>query len=143
MNSIEEYDVLKTKVLKYVLFKKRTEREVRQKFSENAGNLLEDVIEYLKQEKYIDDENYIVRSVNEYINLKNLSLKELKYKLLTKGISKDLIENYIFNNREDLLEYEFKSATNILVKKENLLPKEEIINYLRKKGYLEETIKNI
>lgn len=143
MNSIEEYDFLKTKILKYVLFKKRTEREVRQKFSENAGILLEDVIEYLKQEKYIDDENYIIRSVNEFINLKNLSLKELKYKLLTKGINKDLIEDYIANNKDNLLEYELKSATRILIKKENLLPKEEIINYLRKKGYLEETIKNI
>ena len=49
MQDIEEFDKLKTKVLKYILYKKRTEQEIRQKFSENAGNNLENVIEYLKE----------------------------------------------------------------------------------------------
>jgi len=42
--SIEEFDREKTKVLKYVLYKKRTEKEIRQKFSSSIDeNLLEDV----------------------------------------------------------------------------------------------------
>ena len=32
MYNIEEFDEQKTKVLKYILFKKRTEQEVRNKF---------------------------------------------------------------------------------------------------------------
>ena len=32
MQDIEEFDKLKTKVLKYILYKKRTEQEIRQKF---------------------------------------------------------------------------------------------------------------
>ena len=35
MQDIEEFDKLKTKVLKYILYKKRTAQEIRQKFSEN------------------------------------------------------------------------------------------------------------
>ena len=54
MDEIVEFDKLKTQVLKYVLYKKRTEREVRQKFTENTGILLDNVIEYLKQENYFD-----------------------------------------------------------------------------------------
>lgn len=137
---IEEYDNLKTKVLKYVLYKKRTEREVRQKFAENTGNLLENVIEYLKQEKYIDDKNYIERSVNEYIALKNLSIKELTYKLYTKGLSKSLIDDYVCENKEKLLEYEIKSATNIINKKSSTMEVDEIKQFLNKKGYMSETI---
>ncbi len=137
---IEEYDNLKTKVLKYVLYKKRTEQEVRQKFSENTGNMLEDVIEYLKQEKYIDDKSYIQRSVNEYIALKNLSIKELTYKLYTKGLSKNLIDDYVCENKEKLLEYEIKSATNIINKKILSMEKDELKQYLNKKGYMSETI---
>lgn len=137
---IEEYDNLKTKVLKYVLYKKRTEREVRQKFAENTGNLLENVIEYLKQEKYIDDKNYIERSVNEYIALKNLSIKELTYKLYTKGLSKNLIDDYVYENKEKLLEYEIKSATNIINKKSSTMEVDEIKQFLNKKGYMSETI---
>lgn len=137
---IEEYDNLKTKVLKYVLYKKRTEQEVRQKFAENTGNMLEDVIEYLKQEKYIDDNNYIERSVDEYIALKNLSIKELTYKLYTKGLSKNLIDDYVCKNKEKLLEYEISSATNIVNKKNSSMEEFELKQFLMKKGYMSETI---
>ena len=44
MDYVEEFDKLKTKVLKYILFKKRTEQEVRQKFREDTGEMLDDVI---------------------------------------------------------------------------------------------------
>ena len=137
---MEEFDKLKTKVLKYVLYKKRTEQEVRQKFSENTGNMLEDVIEYLKQEKYIDDKAYIEKSVNEYIALKNLSIKELTYKLYSKGLSKNLIDDYVYENKEKLLEYEIKSATNIINKKSSIMEEEELKQYMNKKGYMQETI---
>jgi len=142
MSEIEEFDLLKTKVLKYVLYKKRTEYEIRQKFSENAGNMLENVIEYLKENNYINDENYIERAVNEYINLKNLSINELKYKLLSKGLDKHKVEDYIYNNWDRLIEYELQSAKTIFTKKARTLEKEQIIIFLKKKGYLRETIEN-
>lgn len=141
MSYIEEFDKLKTKVLKYILFKKRTEQEIRQKFKEDSGELLNDVIEELKELNYINDETYIQRAINEFKNLKNMSIKEIEYKLMTKGIKKDIISNYIYTNKEELLEYEINSAKKIFVKKKNTLQTEEIINYLKKKGYLQETIK--
>ena len=141
MDYVEEFDKLKTKVLKYILFKKRTEQEVRQKFREDSGELLDDVIEKLKELDYINDEIYIQKAINEFRNLKNMSIKEIEYKLMSKGLKKDIINNYIYINKEELLDYEIKSAKNIFIKKQNLLETEEIINYLKKKGYLEETIK--
>ena len=141
MDYVEEFDKLKTKVLKYILFKKRTEQEVRQKFREDSGELLDDVIEELKELDYINDEFYIQKAINEFRNLKNMSIKEIEYKLMTKGLKKDIINNYKYINKEELLDYEIKSAKNIFIKKQNLLETEEIINYLKKKGYLEETIK--
>lgn len=141
--NLEEFDKLKTKVLKYVLYKKRTEREVRQKFAENTGNLLDNVIEYLREENYINDSAYVEKSINELIKLKNLSIKEVKYKLLAKGISVNMVDDYIVDHKEEMLEYEINSAKNILNKKSNTMEQEDIINYLRKKGYMEETIKII
>lgn len=143
IGEIEEFDKLKTQVLKYVLYKKRSEAEVREKFSKNTGNMLDNVIEYLKENEYIDDTVYIEKAVNEFMRLKNMSIKEVQYKLLSKGISKDNIDNYIYNNREELLEYEINSAKQIMIKKENILGKDKIIDYLRKKGYMQETIKII
>ena len=141
MNYIEEFDKLKTKVLKYILFKKRTENEVRQKFISDQGELLNDVIDELKELDYINDEKYIEKAVREYMNLRNLSIKEIEYKLISKGIKKDLIDNYIYNNREILLEYEIKSAKNIIIKKMNSQDKEEILSGLKKKRYMEESLK--
>lgn len=141
MEYIEEFDKLKTKVLKYILFKKRTEQEIRQKFRQDEANMLDDVIEELKQNGYINDESYIERAINEYMNLKNMSIKEIEYKLMAKGISKEIIQDYIYTNKEKLLEYEIKSATNIINKKSYSSEKEEILNYLRKKGYMEESLK--
>lgn len=137
---LKEFDNLKTKVLKYVLYKKRTEKEVRQKFAENTGNLLDNVIEYLKQENYINDTSYIERSIKEIQKLKNLSIKEVKYKLLAKGLSSKLVDEYIYEHKEEMLEYEINSAKMIFTKKSNIMEKEDISNHLRKKGYMEETI---
>lgn len=143
MYTIEEYDKEKTKVLKYVIYKKRTEREIRTKFKSIIDeNMLEDILEELKENGYISDENYIERSVNEFMALKNLSIKEIKYKLMSKGISSNLIEDYIQKHDEELEEYEQKSAENIAVKKSVNMDEIEIKQYLIKKGYTEDNIKN-
>lgn len=142
MEDIEKFDKVKTKVLKYVLYKKRTEFEVRQKFADTNRDILGSIIEYLKEEKYIDDNNYIKKAVNEYMNLKNMSIKEIEYKLIQKGINKEVINDYISKNEEVLLQYDKTSAKKIIEKK-NILDKQEIINYLHTKGYLEETINSI
>ncbi len=70
-----------------------------------------------------------------------MSIKEIEYKLMTKGLKKDIINNYIYEHKEELMNYEIKSAKNIFIKKHNLQEKQEIIANLKKKGYLEETIK--
>lgn len=143
LDEFEKFDKMKSKVLKYVLYKKRTEQEVRQKFSkELEENILNDIIEELKENSYIDDYNYIERTVNEYMNLKSLSIKEIKYKLYSKGIKSNLIDDYIYNNIDDLEEYEKKSAYKIIIKKSNSMEEDEIKLYLLKKGYKEESIKS-
>ena len=141
MYTVEEFDKLKTKILKYIMYKKRTEQEIRRKFSEEDSEMLEDAIEHLKEIGYINDQNYIERAVSEYINLNNLSIKELKYKLQTKGIKLDLIEDYIYNNSDKLEEYEINSAKNIIIKKQNAMEEQQLIQFLLKKGYKMDFIK--
>ena len=142
MYTIEEFDKGKTKILKYILYKKRSENEVRRKFAKELDeNMLEDIIEYLKEAKYINDNDYIRRTVNNFIILKNLSIKELKYKLLAKCLNKNDIEDYIYENKEELEEYEIKSISNIIYKKSLSMEQDEIKQYLLKKGYKSENIK--
>lgn len=142
MYTIEEFDKEKTKVLKYVIYKKRTEKEVKTKFkSQIEENLLSDIIKDLKENGYIDDEKYVERAINEFMALKNLSIKEIKYKLLSKGVQTRILDEYIEKNTEELEEYEQKSANNIALKKSVNMEETEIKQYLMKKGYREENIR--
>ena len=142
IDCLEEYDKQKTKVLKYIIYKKRTEREVRQKFENTIEQeILEDIIEELKENSYINDNNYIQRAIAEYIALKNLSMKEIKYKLFAKGLNNDIIDEYFSNNKDDLIDYEIQSIKNIYYKKQYSMDEEEIKQFLIKKGYQMENIK--
>ena len=142
--SREEFDKVKTRVMKYVTYKKRTEKEVKDKFRDMfEDTILDDVIENLKELGYINEGNYVERFFNEYTALKNISLKEIKFKLLAKGIDDKAIDKYISEHYEDLLDYEWKSAKKIVDKKKQELDEFELKSYLYKKGYREEIIKEV
>ena len=97
--------------------------------------LLDEIIEYLKEANYLDDYQFIQKQVNEYMMLKTLSIRELKYKLLEKGLDKKLVEKYIEDNREELEEYEKKCIEKIRRKKAGNIEEEKINQYLFRKGY--------
>lgn len=136
-------DQLRSKILKYILYKKRTEREIRQKFKDENEQDVEEAIEYLKELHYIDDWNYIERSVLEFVNLKSLSLKEIRFKLEQKGIDRRTLDCYIEKNEDELLEYEIESAQKIWNKKIKNTDKQKVEQFLYQKGYRQETVKAI
>lgn len=142
MYTIEEFDKSKTKVLKYIMYQRRSESEVRNKFSKNIDeDMLADIIEYLKEAKYLDDIDYISKKIENFMLLKNMSIKEIQYKLIEKGLKRNDIEDYIYANEEKLNEFETKSAKNIILKKSNCQEDiEEVKKYLYKKGYKTENI---
>lgn len=138
---LEEYDRNKTKVLKYVLYKKRSESEIKRKFENDIdSNMLDDIILDLKDNGYIDDTIYIERAVNEFMALKNMSLKQIKYKLMSKGIDSNTIEDYFYNNVDRLNEYEINSAKNLIAKKSDC-DASEIVQMLLKKGFEYDNVK--
>ena len=135
IEKLKKMDEQKTKVFKYITYKKRTEQEVRNKFKgQIEEEMLEEIIDYLKEANYLNDYDFIERQVNEYMNLKTLSIKEIKYKLSTKGLDRKLIEEYIDKNYDSLNEYEKKCIEKIKQKKKELT-EEEIKQYLYRKGY--------
>ena len=140
--SLVEFDNAKTKILKYVLYKKRSENEIIKKFeNEFDSDLIQAVVSDLKEKGYVNDANYIKRSVNEFMALRNLSLFEIKYKLMSKGIKTSDIEDYFFKNYEVLMEYEKSSAKKIAQKKFSKMEEIDIKKYLMKKGYKSDSIK--
>ena len=135
-NKLKEFDEQKTKVFKYITYKKRTEQEVRNKFRGQIDEeMLEEIIDYLKEAKYLDDYDFIERQVREYMNLKTMSITEMKFKLASKGLDRKLIEKYIENNYEELKEYEQRCVEKIKAKKAGTMENQELQQYLYRKGY--------
>ena len=135
IEKLKEFDAQKTKVFKYITYKKRTEQEVRNKFrGQIEEQMLDEIIEYLKEAKYLDDEDFIEKQVREYTNLKTMSIKELKYKLYAKGLDRKHVEQYIEKHYEELKEYEEKCIEKIRNKRAGDT-EEEINQYLYRKGY--------
>ena len=135
-DKLKEFDEQKTKVFKYITYKKRTEQEVRNKFRGQINeDMLEEIIDYLKEANYLDDYEFIEKQVREYMNLKTMSITEMKYKLATKGLDRKLIEQYIEKNYDELKEYEKRCIEKIKIKKAGTMEEEAINQYLYRKGY--------
>ncbi len=139
----EKIDKLRSKMLKYILYKKRTEQEIRQKFCKEDENAMEDAIEYFKELNYINDFNYVQRSVQEFINLKSLSIKEITYKLCQKGVSKKIVDEYVRKQEDELVEYEMNSARKIWQRKIQSLDENAVKDFLYKKGYRQDVIQEL
>ena len=144
MYTPEEFDECKTKVMKYILYKKRTESEVRNKFcSTIEEEMLDDIIDYVKEAGYINDNEYIEKLVQEYMRLKEMSIREIKIKLYQKGIYADVINQYIDENKEMLEEYELNSAKKIIKKKKNFKEDQKLKGYLLNRGFDPDTLSKI
>lgn len=88
------FEVAKEKALRYLVVAKKTETEVRNKLLKNnfEESIIDKVIDYLKDLKYIDDEEYVDAYIRQCMRLQNYSIFEIKNKLLQKGIKKYIIE---------------------------------------------------
>ena len=136
MYTLEEFDEKKTKVMSYILYKKRTEYEVRKKFAGSIDeDMLDDIIEYVKDAGYINDREYVKKLFNEYMNLKSMSIRELKNKVYAKGVYVDYIEDYIRENREALEKYELESIKKIIDKKKRIMEPQKLMSYLLNRGF--------
>jgi len=70
--SMEEFDRAKTKVMNYIMYKKRTEYEVRNKFSKTL------------EENLLNDKSAIAHFYNKLLNLQKLMNTKEGYKIAKK-----------------------------------------------------------
>ena len=82
LEEAEKVEKLRNKMLQYILYKKRSENEIRTKFSSEDENLVEDAIEYFADYGLLIKDVYeIIENVKSYIyhnKIKKLTKKQLK-----------------------------------------------------------------
>lgn len=131
-----EFDNFKNRVFKYIGYKMRTEKEVLEKFKkyDMAEKYLDLTIDYLKELKYLDDRNYAKLYIEDCINLKRISRKDIYFKLVQKGVSKQIVSEELEKQSEKLQEAEIRNIIQILnIRKHK--EEDKNIRYIMQKGY--------
>ena len=129
--------IIDDKLMKYVVFKKRTEKEVRQKCErlEYTEEYIDEVIEYLLENKYIDDVIYVEKHIKNIMALKNSSVYEMRIDLLKRGVPQEYIDAYMNTHMEELNDFENESARKLAIKKLKSMEIEKVKRHLMSKGY--------
>lgn len=131
--------------LNYITFKDRTEKEVTEKLSQKGfgEEEISEAIEFLKEYKYLDDESYASRFINDAVKLKKWGKTRIRMELLRRGISSDIVEKSIdeilLDSSEVLLEEmkrRFDGADLSNIKERN-----RIFGYFARRGYSPNEIK--
>lgn len=92
-----DFEVAKEKAIRYIGISRKTEYEVFQKLKKLKfdDEIINKVIEYIKNLNYLNDHEYVDAYIRQCMRLQNYSIYEIKNKLLQKGIKKDIIDEKI------------------------------------------------
>lgn len=129
----------KNLALYHLSFKKRTEKEVRDYLNQHEidEKIIPKVLKSLKEDKWIDDENYVRQIVASNLHTGDKGAYHLKQKLIQKGISSSLIDPILADS--DFSPLAEKIAEKLLRKYQNKLPQkallDKILQFLLNKGF--------
>ena len=108
--------ILDDKLMKYVLFQKRTVQEVKNKCKllGYTEDYIEEIIAYLIENGYLDDELYVMKFILNTIKLKKKSAKEIRFDLIRRGVNESVIDKYM--DTSEINDYELRCAIELAQK---------------------------
>jgi len=130
----------KNLALKYLAYSMRTKREVvtKMKTYDFSEEMIDEVIDFLEQHRYIDDTNYAEKYIAEKMRA-GYGEWRIKQELFRKGIDTEIINVCLEENEEDatekilaLLEKKIKSETEDEFNKKE---RQKVYNFLNSRGF--------
>lgn len=144
-NKMEAYYI----ALKYLNKKMHTKKEIFKilKKLDIDNSVIEEIIDKLYQDNYLNDERYIKAYINDQINLKDIGPLKIKHNLSELGFDESFINDYISTLDEDTwlnkidkyISKKIKSSKNLSARK----LKDKIVYDLINKGYTKNNIISI
>lgn len=111
----EEQYQLFSKALNFILYKERSESEVKKYLYQKTQNypFIIELVEKLKQHKYINDEQYVAHFIESYVS-RGKGKAYIRQKLNEKGLNKSLVEEQLSQVKESI----FVDQMRVIVQKE-------------------------
>lgn len=134
----EKYEVYH-KIIKFLSIRMRSEKEIRIKFKEYSKNALKYAIDRLREEGYLNSEEYIKAYINDKINLKDIGPNKIKKELKDLGFMENEYEDIIDDINEDVWITRIEKIIDKIIKsnhnKSNSSLAVKITSSLISKGY--------
>lgn len=137
-------EIAKEKALKYLLYKARSEKEMRRFLEKQkcTPEEIEEIIDYLYHFQYLDDANYAGMFVRDKIRFAPCGSIKLRYELSEKGIDEAFIEEALAENLP--FSEEVLLAEQILERKNRTADDpQKIRRYLYGKGFPVDVIESV
>lgn len=141
-----------SKTINYCLnrlsYRQRSEKELRisMKRKEYTDDNIETAIEYCKEHGYIDDLKFAQSFVNDKINLNKYGPERIKYDLMLKGISRDIVDEVLVLDRDEQLDI----AREVANKKKSSYKNDnkrdvyrKLSSFLQRKGFTYDIISKV
>jgi regulatory protein len=133
--------------LRILTASQKTEREIREKLGvlDFENNIIDYAVDYLKDQKYIDDEQYAESFINDQLNFNKDGRRKIRTKLYRKGIDREIIDEKISVIDEDVF---IENALTVARKRLKAMTfsdeherDQKIFRFLFYKGYDFDTVK--
>lgn len=144
----EEQNKVINHALNLLSYRQRSEKEI---FTSLKRKGFEDyyinkAIDYCKKNHYLDDRAFAESFIKDKMNLNKFGPERIKYELLIKGVSKDIIEDLLILDYDE----QYEIVMNLALKKLTTYKKEEqnsiyrkLSGFLQRKGYSYDIISKV
>ena len=144
----EEHAKAKDQALRYLGYRQRSEKEIRDKLNKIgfSEDIIGNTILYLKEYNLVDDLEFAKSFAKDKINLNGFGPQRIKHELYRKGISSDIIQKVLEEDKDE----EYLRALELGKKK---LPSyknddrnakyRKLGGYLQRKGYSYECVSKV
>lgn len=125
------YYEIYNKVVKYIVTKLRSEREIREylkKYSD-SNELVDKIIEQLKKENLLNEERYVKAFIEDKVNLTNYGPLKIEKELIDLDIDEELIKRYLSKYDNEI----FISKIDKIIAKRVRINKKDSTYLLRQK----------
>ncbi|HMS33056.1 MAG TPA: RecX family transcriptional regulator [Ignavibacteria bacterium] len=146
MREFDEFGYGKKAAYSFLAYKPRSKKDLVKKLKQKkiSDNTIDDIIELLEKQKYLNDEIYARNYLEDKLSSKPIGKRLAMMKLLEKGIDKEQIESVINENYSE--DKEFELAAKLMEKYEKKVKfkdqadkKNKCYRYLISKGFDYET----
>lgn len=136
----EEQNKVTNQALNLLSFRQRSEKEIYNALKRKGYEefYIERAIDYCREQKYLDDRSFAKAFIKDKLNLNKLGEQRIKYELLRKGVSQDIIDDVLILDRDDQYEAALELARKKLPsyrRDDNKAAYRKLSGFLQRKGY--------